>query len=136
MTPLLAEVHSMTSPEIWIGLGGLVLHLMAITCGGIWAISKIKSDMLSALSDHRSEVQRIVDSDRRIIQESLSAIRQKINDVENDGLKTYVRRDSFHEIMNRVSSENAAFRQVIEARFDRQDVKIDRIIERQGARQP
>lgn len=122
----------MGSPEIWIGLGGLVLHLLVVTSGGIWAVFKIKSDMLSALSDHRNEVQRIVDGERRIIQESLSALRQKINDVENEGLKTYVRRDSFHEIMNRVSSESAAFRQVMEARFDRQDVKIDRLIERQA----
>jgi len=49
-------------------------------------------------------------------------------------LKIYVRRDSFHEIMTRVSAENAAFKQAIEAKFDRQDAKIDRILERMASK--
>lgn len=121
-------------PEVWIGLGGLVLHALALTAAGIWQLSKVRSDLLGVLNEHRQEVHRLVDEDRRTIQETLIALRQKINDVETDGLKTFVRRDSFHEIMSRVSAENQSFKQALEARFDRQDAKIDRLIERLGAK--
>jgi hypothetical protein len=118
------------SPEIWIGLGGLVLHALSLTIAGIWQLSKVRADLIDALNAHRAEVHQLVADDRRAIQETLIALRQKINDVETDALKTFVRRDSFHEIMSRVSSENASFKSAIEAKFDRQDAKIDRLLER------
>lgn len=118
------------SAEIWIALGGLAVHGMGVIGAGIWQLSKVKTDMMEELVRHRMDVHKVLDEDRRAIAESITAVRQKINDVENEGLRTFVRRDSFHEIMSRVSAENASFKQVIEARFDRQDAKIDRLIER------
>lgn len=123
----------MIGPEIWIALGGLFLHAVALTGTGIWQLSKVKTDLLAALTEHRLDVHRIVDEDRKDIQDSLAALQQRISEVETESLKTFVRRDSFHQIMERVSAENNAFKAMIEARFDRQDAKMDRLIERMAA---
>lgn len=116
--------------ELWIGLCGLALHAIGMLVAGVWAISKIKQEVMAALAQHRGDVHNMIDTERRAIQDSFQALRQKISDNELEAYKVFVRRDSFHEIINRLSEQNSDFRKAMHDRLDRQEAKIDKLVDR------
>ena len=129
------------SAEFWLALAGLAMSVLTVISAGIWQLSRTEarlqkhlalteSRLQEALTAHRAAVQQVMDGDRRATSEGIQAVRQKINDVELEAYKTFVRRDSFHEIINRVSAENSSFKEMIGERLDRQEAKIDKLIER------
>ncbi len=115
--------------ELWIGIAALVVHALSITGAGIWQLSKTKDELKDEIVDHRMTLAKEVESDRRATVQIVQALTTRIYELELASYKTFVRRDSFHEIMNRASAENAAYKQAIEARLDRQEAKIDKLIE-------
>jgi hypothetical protein len=132
------------TPEFWVTLASIFLAALGIVAAGIWQLTRSEGKLHQAINDMaqaaavqreqlRRELVSLVDSDRRAFAESVAAIRQKVNDVELQAFKTFVRRDSFHEIMNRVSAENAAFKETLKERLDRQEQKLDRLIEQRPA---
>jgi len=118
------------TPEILIAFAALLLHGGAIIGAGVWQLGKVRADVMTELTEHRREVHKLVDSDRRAVQQELADLRSKLATVELEGFQTFVRRDSFNEVMTRASAENAAYREEIMARLDRQEMKMDRLLER------
>jgi len=118
------------SPELWIALGGLVLHALGVTGGCIWQLGKAEGRIMTEIGRHRLEINAAIENERRDISETVAAVRQKINDVELEAFKTFVRRDSFHEFLRQISVRNDAFERDVKERLDRQEKKLDRLIER------
>lgn len=98
---------------------------------------ELRGDMVSYRDDvrrdmvqYRDEVAKVIDADRRAAGEALQALRQKINDVELEGAKTYSRRESFHQAMGQLQESIGKSDQAAEQRMLRIEEKIDRLSDR------
>lgn len=98
---------------MWLTLAGLALNIVIVIVGGMWALGNSRQAIFNEMRESRT-------ADQRIFGETILALRQKINDVELEGYKTFVRRDSFHEMMKQMQETN-------NARFDKIDGKLDRL---------
>lgn len=83
---------------------------------------------------HRDEIKGEIASERRDVYETLSALRQKVNDVELEGAKVYVRRDSWHQAMNQLQTSIGSSDAADQQWKLRIEEKIDRLAERVVAR--
>lgn len=79
---------------------------------------------------HRDEIKAEIAAERRDVGEGLSALRQKINDVELEAAKVYVRRESWHQAMNQLQETFGKSDQAAEQRMLRIEEKIDRLADR------
>lgn len=80
--------------------------------------------------EHRDEIKEEIARERREVGEGLSALRQKINDVELEAAKVYVRRESWHQAMNQLQEKLSKGDEAAEQRMLRMEEKLDRINER------
>lgn len=112
------------------GAIGLALQAGVLAVGFTWKLAGVKEALSKDIINHRDEVKDELASDRRMIGESLSALRQKINDVELEGAKNYVRRESWHQAMNQLQTQLQAADKAAEERVLRIEAKLDRLAER------
>lgn len=137
---------SMTLSEIG-AIASLLLNIGIAIVGATWGIAKIKDAVRDAMDEHKRDVYRQVDTlkreadDRyaeisqsfaeqlgnlsRQFADTFAALRQKINDVELDSAKTFMRRESFYQVKAEMSSEIREFRSDLKDRLDRLENKID-----------
>jgi hypothetical protein len=66
------------TPEILIAFAALLLHGGAIIGAGVWQLGKVRADVMAELTEHRREVHKLVDSDRRAVQQELADLRSKL----------------------------------------------------------
>lgn len=83
---------------------------------------------------HRDELKEEIASERRDVGEGLSALREKINLVELEGAKNYVRRESWHQAMGQLQETFGKSDAAAEQRMLRLEEKIDRLSDRVSAR--
>lgn len=74
---------------------------------------------------HRDEIKDEMATERRIVGEGMLGLRQKINDVELDMAKNYVRRESWHQAMNQLQTQLSAADKAAEERILRVENKLD-----------
>lgn len=98
----------------------------------IWGTAKIvnaqadiKADITAAITNHKKEVAQSFEAHQRLIGEAISAIRQKINDVELWGRDNYVAKDDFTEALNRLNQSMVRMDDSLGARLIRMEAKID-----------
>lgn len=136
----------MTLSEI-AALMSVALNVGVAIAGATWGIAKIKDVVRDAMDVHRREVYKQVDALKREVDEksdelsqsfadqitaltrqftdTFSALRQKINDVELDAAKSYMRKENFYLVRGEISGELRDFRSDIKDRLDRLEQKID-----------
>lgn len=111
-----------------------LLALFALACSGIgtasalvWKLTRVEQALREAIARSRDEIEAEHAAQARIYNETLLALRQKINDVELDAAKTYMRRDGFHLMQQQFTGDIKALRDALDARFVRMEEKIDKI---------
>lgn len=121
-------------PQHWLtlvfGALGLALQAGVLAVGFTWKLATVKEALSEDIISHRDEVKDEMAADRRIVGEALQALRQKINDVELEGAKNYVRRESWHQAMNQLQTQLQAADKAAEERVLRIESKLDRLTER------
>jgi hypothetical protein len=90
--------------ETWIHLAVFIATGLGLIVAGTWRLGKEMEKSLEPIRDQ------------------LSLLQKKLFEVELDVHKTFVRHDSFYELMNR-------FQDAVTARIDKIESKIDRMIE-------
>lgn len=85
---------------------------------------------------HRDEIKAVIDAERREVGEGFHALREKVNSVELDVAKHYVRRESWHQAMNQLQ-ENIGKTDAADQQWRlRIEEKIDRLADRMTEHQP
>lgn len=110
-------------------IAGLVIQGGALIAAGIWKFGQQLNTIRAELIKHQREVDAKLDDERRMQGETLSALRQKINDVELDVYKNFVRRESFMEFIKSQSSEQTARYGELKVELGKLAEKLDRFIE-------
>lgn len=123
--------------ETWvIALGSSVVSGSFTVLGAAWWFGRNSVTLadLHELRDlaiaHRDELKEELASERRDVGEGLLALREKINLVELEAAKVYVRRESWHQAMNQLQETFGKSDQAAEQRMLRLEEKIDRLADR------
>jgi hypothetical protein len=111
-----------------------LLGLVALACSGIgaasalvWKLTRVEQSLREAIARSRGEIEANHAAETRMYNEALLVLRQKINDVELDAAKTYMRGDGFCQMQQQFFYDMRALRDPIDARFVRMEEKIDKI---------
>jgi SMC interacting uncharacterized protein involved in chromosome segregation len=123
---------------IWLGLAAFVVNIVVLAIGGTWALARQGRGIEQAIYRSRQETDGEIDKLRydlrtehddflRRFGDSLSAIRQKVNDVELWARDEFVRRDDFYRILDGINKSITALGDKIDARVDKLVSKIDQL---------
>lgn len=107
---------------ITLGVIGFVVNVVVLAVGGVRALERSTAAINKTIAEHRHQVNGEFSAMRTEFGEVVSAIRQKVNDVELECFKTFVRRESFYELMRQIQ-------EAFSARIDKLEAKLDRVIE-------
>jgi hypothetical protein len=110
---------------IVIGIATVVVNILVLSVGGTWKISELKASLVKAISDSKDLVEQKQDKHEQYIGETISAIREKIREVELYVRDTYMRRDSFYELNKANAEALTSLGSEIKARLERMEAKID-----------
>lgn len=134
--------------EAWIValISAIASGIVTVIGAAIWfgRNTVTKDDLVSATAVTTTEIHELkndLDAHGRDVGETISAIRQKIADVDQATAKkitevelyvrdTFVRRDSWHQAMNQIQERWAVGEKAAEERSLRLETKVDRIFER------
>lgn len=111
----------------------LFTNLITNFLSGSWKlstkISEMETGLRTAISDAKTEIEERQDAQRRETGEALAAMRAKINEVELEGAKNYIRRESFYQFKNELATQINNQGDKLEARLTRMEAKIDKAAE-------
>lgn len=131
---MVAGIGIIMEVQHWLTLLGIVSGLVIQAIVGAVFLTQKLAGMKEALTreiiEQRDELKAELAMDRRVVGESLAALREKINLVELEGAKHYVRRDSWHQAMNQLQ-ENIGKGDATDQQWKlRIEEKIDRLNDR------
>lgn len=126
---------------VGVGLAGFIVQTLVLAITGTWALSKIRSELIEILGDHKSEMegmhaalQREFDAEKRIIRsefgETVKALSYKVHEFETWSRDHFLRRDSFIAASTEFRRAEEIRDVKYEKRFDRIDEKLERLIDR------
>ena len=115
----------MDATAVMIAVAAFVLNLLVIAVGGTWRLSRMEVSLGEAIAKSRAEIEERQDRISRECGESLSAIREKVREVELFCRDTFMRRDSFYEANKKNNDDLKELRGEIVGRLERMEKKID-----------
>lgn len=133
---------------IAVGVLTLIVNALVIVIGGTWKLSEIQRSIMAEIATSRDKLDAEISADRKLVADSFFALREHVHRVHLDVTKeiadlatfsrdTYIRRDYFHQAMNRFSeelkshkSEMCSHKETMEERARRLDEKMERLAER------
>jgi Sec-independent protein translocase protein TatA len=106
-------------------VAGFLLTAIVTIVTGTWRLSAAVLDLKIAIEKAKDEIEQRQDRQMREVGETVSAIRQKIHDVETWSRDTFVRRDSFQSMISEVRAALVELGIRLEKRLERMEEKID-----------
>lgn len=103
----------------------MVGNILFLSIWGTWKIANVQAGIMEAIFNHKKETASSFEAHQRLVGETMSAIRQKINDVELWGRDNYVAKDDFTEALNRLNQSMVRMDDSLGARLIRMEAKID-----------
>lgn len=104
----------------FIAAASLAFNMLAAVIALTWGLSRVRDTVRDEIEMNREKLESDIDNLGRSFGESLSAIREKIREVELFGRDTYMRRDSFYKTMEILSAD-------IKNQFTRLDHRLERM---------
>lgn len=128
---MVAGIGIVMELQHWLTLLGIVSGLVIQAVVGAVFLTQKLAGMKEALTreiiEQRDELKAELAMDRRVVGESMAALREKINLVELEGAKHYVRRESWHQAMNQLQDSIGKGEQADQQWKLRIEEKIDRM---------
>ena len=113
------------TPEIDIQTLALVVSLVATATAGVWKLSQVEASLRDAIVRARDEIDEREEKRTRDFAETFTALRQKINDVELNAAKSYVRIEGYYKERAEIGADIKELGDKIEARLARMEDKLD-----------
>lgn len=129
--------------EPWvIALGSSIASVCFTIIGAVWWVGRNSvtiadlHELRDLAIEHRDELKEEIARERREVGEGFHALREKLNSIELDVAKNYMRRESFHQAMNQLQ-ENIGKSDLADQQWRlRIEEKIDRLSDRMAEHQP
>lgn len=119
-----------------VAVAGLLLNILIAVVGLTWGVSKIRDTVRREVEEDREKITLEINALRhshdgqigtlrRDTGEVTAALRQKITEVELFNRDTFMRRDSFYEVMKGYGADMRSQFEKIDSRLERMEAKID-----------
>lgn len=96
-------------PDLAVAIAALVLQGVAIIIAGVWKLGSVRDELKDVINAHRLEVEKKIDNEtdqvRREVGETISALKEKVTQIELYVRDTYVSKNSFNTVLERILSE-------------------------------
>lgn len=106
-------------------IAGFVLNLIVIAVGGTWKLSQLEVSLRASIEKSRKEIDDRLDAQSREFGETVSALRQKIHEVEMWSRDTFMRRDGFYKVKEDLTTEIKGIRDELKSDLRRMEDKLD-----------
>lgn len=106
---------------------GFVLQAIGLAVVGTWQLSRVETALRVEITKSKDEIEERQDTHLRHTGETISALRQKINDVQLESAQTYMRRDGFYQVQQQIVADMKELGKKIDERFDKLNERIDDI---------
>ena len=120
----LTEAEHFNFSEI-IAVCSLAFNMIAAVVALTWGLGRVRDAVRDEIDENRDHTEASIDNLGRSFGESLTAIREKIREVELFGRDTYMRRDSFYKTMEMLSTDMKAQFTRLDTRLERMETKLD-----------
>ena len=124
--PKITEISTQLGPSDFIAFASLAFNVIAAIVALTWGLSRIKETVRDEIEENRTRHEADIDNLGRSFGETVTAIREKIREVELFGRDTYMRRDSFYKTMEILSSDMKTQFSRLDSRLERMEAKLDR----------
>lgn len=111
-----------------LGVFGFLTNILVLAITGTRALGRVETAILDRIAKVKEEIDEELASDRRIAAEAFAAVRHKMHEIELYSERTFVRRDSYHAAMQRVTSEMASVQQANQAQRDSMELKFEKFV--------
>ncbi len=108
-----------------IALGGLALNVLVAVVGLTWGIAKIRDAVRAEIEAYRNRFDGELGELDRSFGKNLLDQRDKIREIELYVRDTYLRRDSFQEVIRAMQGDLRSSFDKIDQRLERMEKKID-----------
>lgn len=109
----------------YIALGGLIVTIIINIVLLTWSIANIRLDLTTKIAAAKDEMENQINASIKMYGETITAIRQKINDVELYGSKEYVRREGFYKVQETLTKDIKTLGDKLDAGLQRVNDKLD-----------
>lgn len=114
----------------------LIIALIGMSGGFVWKLSRVETalrhDIVASENTLRKdfgvskdEIDKKQDIHSHDFGETITAMREKINQVELYAANTYVRRDGFYKVQEQLTTDIKVLGDKIDKRLERMEAKID-----------
>ena len=115
--------------EVLIALGMLGVNFIGAIVGGTWVLARSRAKVVEKIDAARLELEQKINVETDHVThdfgETVSAIRQKMNDMELWNRDNFVNKSTFNSVMDQWRSWFVRFEDKMDKRLDRIDAKLD-----------
>ena len=116
------------SGDLTIAIATLIISTIVIIVTGVWRLGLVRDELKDAINANRVELEHKIDIEtdtiRREFGETISALKEKLTQVELYIRDNYVSKNSFSTVLERILSELKSISDRFENRFLRMENEI------------
>lgn len=102
----------MENHALLVALAGLLVNLLVTVIGGVWKLSRLELSLRSAINESSKEIDERIERQGRYFGETVTAVRQKITDVEIFARDTFIRKDELKDQLQALNKKLDELKQV------------------------
>lgn len=106
-------------------VAGFILTAGAMLVAVTRKLSQVEGSLRAAIESSRREIDGRIDAQSREFGETVSALRQKIHEVEIWSRDTFMRADGFYKVKDELTGEIKAVRDELKTDLRRMETKLD-----------
>lgn len=110
-----------------IAVAGFFVNLVVMIVGGTWKLGRMQAALTEAVLTHKREVGEEFSIVRREFGEAVSALRQKVTDVEIWSRDNFARRDSVHTLGGRLETQMMQLEERLSGQLEKLDKRLEKI---------
>ena len=109
----------------WVEVGTFTLNVVVLPIAGLWKLTRVEVALRDAIAASREETDSRIERHKREVGETISAIREKVREVELFSRDTFMRRDSFTQVQTAIDNSIRVLGDDVKAWLQRLEKKID-----------
>lgn len=127
--------------DLMIAIATLMVTTISIIVAGVWKLTTVRDELKDAITGNRLELEKKMDDEmeeiRRQFGETITALREKLTQIELYIRDNYVSKNSFNTVLDRILVEMKSISEKVESRFLRMETEIkNAFLRRRDPEQP
>lgn len=111
--------------DLTVSIASLIVSTIAIIIAGVWKLGSVRDELKDVINANRQELEKKLDEETDTVRhefgETISALREKLTQVELYIRDNYVSKNSFNTVLERILAELKS----VSDRFENRFIKLE-----------